>query len=339
MYPPEAICQYLYYTDVVIVDGKIRASLERNSWKLFQMMARTSKKTKFGIAFDHWHITPQLVRDATGDLGSLATQNIGSYGLLNIIRKPSELNKVVLAMKPVIEELKTMQGSDADKRTVIAIGSYDYTGFIGKYKDIFAIVLNTFKVDAVIAISSVSSMEDKASCYAAPPNVVSSPQPRFPSLETHWPLVSAKAKYANVEKLRGLSFEMGTLLYVLEKDAASLNDSAYAKCLDFGMTTRDVLCGMRAFVNRKKYLSRPYMIYATFVREEKTSRRVAFSEFAVSPRNKYDATRQKYGSLHHRGVLMLFNVHMVDVRKRCGADPFSLFKWICEDFRGRKKCG
>ncbi|KAL1468115.1 hypothetical protein MTO96_041687 [Rhipicephalus appendiculatus] len=296
MYPPEAICQYLYYTDVVIVDGKIRASLERNSWKLFQMMARTSKKTKFGIAFDHWHITPQL-------------------------------------------ELKTIQGSDADKRTVIAIGSYDYTGFIDKYKNIFANVLNTFKVDAVIAISSVSSMEDKASCYAAPPTVVSSPQPRFPSLETHWPLVSAKAKYANAEKLRGLSFEMGTLLYVLEKDAASLNDSAYAKCLDFGMTTRDVLCGMRAFVNRKQYLSRPYMLYATFVRDEKTPRRVAFTEFAISPRNKYDAVRQKYGSLHHRGVLMLFNVHMEDVRKRCGADPFSLFKWICEDFRGEKQCG
>ncbi|KAL3198907.1 hypothetical protein MRX96_001486 [Rhipicephalus microplus] len=146
------------------------------------MKAKMAKMAKYGIAFDHWHITPQLVHDATGELGRLANENIGSYGLLNIIRTPSELPKVVIAMRPVIEALKTMQGSDADKRTVIAIGSNDYTGFIDKYKEIYADIINTFKVDTVIAISSVSAMEDKASCYAVPPNVLRSPQPRFPSL-------------------------------------------------------------------------------------------------------------------------------------------------------------
>ncbi|KAH7956936.1 hypothetical protein HPB52_013701 [Rhipicephalus sanguineus] len=144
MYPPEDICQYLYYTDVVIVEGKLRASLERNSWKLFQMKAMAYKKVKCGVAFDHWHITAHLVHDATGELGRLANQNIASYGLLNVIRTPSELQKVLIAMRPVLEALKTIQGGDADKRTVIAIGSYDYsgTGFMDKYKDIFANVIN-----------------------------------------------------------------------------------------------------------------------------------------------------------------------------------------------------
>ncbi|KAH7956745.1 hypothetical protein HPB52_012361 [Rhipicephalus sanguineus] len=161
MYPNDDICQYLYYTDVVIVDGKIRPSLERNSWNQFQIMAKAYSKVKSGIAFDHWHVTPQLVHNAKVELDKLARNKIGSYGLLNVIRKPNELKDVVQAMKPVIEE-------------------------------------------------------------------------------THWPLVNANATYANAETLRGLSFEMGTLIYVLEKDAASLRDGAYAKCVDFGMTTRDV---------------------------------------------------------------------------------------------------
>ncbi|KAL1472154.1 hypothetical protein MTO96_039503, partial [Rhipicephalus appendiculatus] len=85
------------------------------------------------------HITPQLVRNATVELNKLASNKIGSYGLLNVIRKATELKDVVQAMKPVIEALKDLQGSDADRRTVIAIGSYDYgpLGFMKTYKEIF----------------------------------------------------------------------------------------------------------------------------------------------------------------------------------------------------------
>ncbi|KAL1468192.1 hypothetical protein MTO96_041639, partial [Rhipicephalus appendiculatus] len=184
MYPNDDVCQYIYYTDVVIVDGKIRPSLERNSWNKFQIKAKAYNKVKSGIAFDHWYITPQLVDDANDDLNMLARNKIGSYGLLNIIRKPDELASVVQAMKPVIEALKDVQGSDPDRRTVIAVGSYDYggLGFMKTYKDILKDIINTFKADAVIAISSVSSMEDEAGCYAVPPNVLRSRKSKFPSL-------------------------------------------------------------------------------------------------------------------------------------------------------------
>ncbi|KAH8039314.1 hypothetical protein HPB51_005560 [Rhipicephalus microplus] len=131
-------------------------------------------------------ITPELVRNAKNELDELARNKIGSYGLLNVIRKPSELKDVVQAMKPVIEVLKELQGSDDDRRTVIAIGSYDYggLGFLNTYRDIFKDIIDTFKADAAIAISSVSSMEDQAGCYAAPPNVFKSSRSKFPSLAT-----------------------------------------------------------------------------------------------------------------------------------------------------------
>ncbi|KAH7972174.1 hypothetical protein HPB52_008588 [Rhipicephalus sanguineus] len=184
MYPPETICQYLYYTDVVVVDGKIMASLEQNSWKLFQNKARNFNELKPGVAFDHRYITPDLVADARTDLIALAAKNIQSYGLLNVVRKPTELRRIVRSMKPVVDALKDLQGSDPDGRTIIAIGSYDYgrVGFMNEYKDIIEEVVDTFKADAVIAISSVGWIEDEDNCYATPPNVLSSELTRFPTL-------------------------------------------------------------------------------------------------------------------------------------------------------------
>ncbi|KAL1470121.1 hypothetical protein MTO96_040646, partial [Rhipicephalus appendiculatus] len=82
-------------------------------------------------------------------------------------------------------------------------------------------------------------MEDEAGCYAAPPNVFKAARSKFPSLETHWPLVRANESYADGKMLRGLSFEMGTLIYVLESDVGSVRASAYARCIDFGVTSRD----------------------------------------------------------------------------------------------------
>ncbi|XP_075744353.1 uncharacterized protein LOC142803136 [Rhipicephalus microplus] len=286
-------------------------------------------------------ITPELVRNAKNELDELARNKIGSYGLLNVIRKPSELKDVVQAMKPVIEVLKELQGSDDDRRTVIAIGSYDYgdLGFLNTYRDIFKDIIDTFKADAAIAISSVSSMEDQAGCYAAPPNVFKSNRSKFPSLATHWPLVRFNETYADGKMLRGLSFEMGTLVYVLQEGVRSLRAAAYARCTDFIMTSRDAICGKRQFVDAStQFLGEPYDIYATFL-EDDVYNYVAFAEYHTSALEKFVTARRKYGSLHHRSAWLLFNVHLGDVRPKCGADAFSVVKWFCQYYKGTDSCG
>ncbi|XP_070389654.1 uncharacterized protein [Dermacentor albipictus] len=341
MYPPEGLCTYLFYTDVVIVDAKIVAAAERNSWNLFQTKAKKYNTIKSGIAFDHRYISTKLISEAMGELTMLATNKIGSYGLLNIITKPTVLHQTVLALRPAIEALKNIQGSDPGKTTVIAIGSYDYSGsgFMAKYKDIFAEVVGTFKADIVIAISSVGSMEDEANCYAAPPNVLTSPILRFPSMESHWPLVRHNATYANGETLVGLSFEMGALIYVLKQDAKSLNDSAYASCMEAGMTSQDAICTFSKNVDKKnQWLKEPYMVYGTYIHNN-TKRHVAFSEYFTSVREKYTKAVRIFGSLHHRSALLMFNVHLGDVRKKCSVDAFSAIQWICHDFLGQRSCG
>ncbi|KAL1477619.1 hypothetical protein MTO96_035591 [Rhipicephalus appendiculatus] len=322
MYPPDALCQCLFYTDVVIVDGAILASREQNSWKFFQVISKRYKKTKLGIAFDHRYTTSKLLSDARQQLKTLEKKMIHSYGLLNIIRKPDDLRAVMRSMKPVVEKLKKMQGSDPEKRTVVALGSYDYSGsgFMKKYKKIFANVVNNFKADAVIAISSVGEMEDDSTCYAVPPNVVVSPMPRFPSLATHWPLVHRNTSYTNDKIMVGLSFEMRTLIYVLQNDAPDLNSSAYAKCKDYGTTSRDAICGQRRTVDPKaQFLDFPYMTYATFARF-KTKRHAIFAEHHTSTRDKFAEARKMYGSIRRRVALMLFNIHLggrkEEVRRR-----------------------
>ncbi|XP_070389657.1 uncharacterized protein [Dermacentor albipictus] len=341
MYPPEGLCTYLFYTDVVIVDAKIVAAAERNSWNLFQTKAKKYNTVKSGIAFDHRYISTNLISEAMGELTMLATNKIASYGLLNIITKPSVLHQTVLAVRPAIEALKNIQGRDPGKTTVIAIGSYDYSGsgFMAKYKDIFAEVVGTFKADIVIAISSVGSMENEANCYAAPPNVLISPILRFPSMESHWPLVRHNATYANGETLVGLSFEMGALIYVLTQDAKSLNDSAYASCTEAGMTSQDAICPFSKNIDKKnQWLKEPYMVYGTYIHNN-TKRHVAFSEYFTSLREKYTKARRIFGSLHHRSALLMFNVHLGDVRKKCSIEAFSAIKWICHDFLGQQSCG
>ncbi|XP_070389656.1 uncharacterized protein [Dermacentor albipictus] len=283
MYPPEGLCTYLFYTDVVIVDAKIVAAAERNSWNLFQTKAKKYNTIKSGIAFDHRYISTKLISEAMGELTMLATNKIGSYGLLNIITKPTVLHQTVLALRPAIEALKNIQGSDPGKTTVIAIGSYDYSGsgFMAKYKDIFAEVVGTFKADIVIAISSVGSMEDEANCYAAPPNVLTSPILRFPSM----------------------------------------------------------ICTFSKNVDKKnQWLKEPYMVYGTYIHNN-TKRHVAFSEYFTSVREKYTKAVRIFGSLHHRSALLMFNVHLGDVRKKCSVDAFSAIQWICHDFLGQRSCG
>ncbi|KAL1435025.1 hypothetical protein MTO96_001574 [Rhipicephalus appendiculatus] len=185
MYPPERLCQYLYYADVVIVGGQLRASLVQDSWKLFKMKARTYRTVKGGHRFRlPIHCPSEDIRRSAGTQSVGQEKNLKHYGLLNVITKPDELNATVESMKPIIEALKDVQDNDPDKQTVIAIGSLTYKpeGFELEYRQIIEHVVNTFNADAVIAISSVSTMESNDDCYAAPPNVLSSPATEFPSL-------------------------------------------------------------------------------------------------------------------------------------------------------------
>ncbi|KAL3198916.1 hypothetical protein MRX96_001494 [Rhipicephalus microplus] len=121
---------------------------------------------------------------------------------------------------------------------------------------------------------------------------------------------------------------MGTLVYVLQEGVRSLRAAAYARSV-----ARDNL-----WTQARSFWGEPYDIYATFL-EDDVYNYVAFAEYHTSALEKFVTARRKYGSLHHRSAWLLFNVHLGDVRPKCGADAFSVVKWFCQYYKGTDSCG
>ncbi|KAL1466659.1 hypothetical protein MTO96_042584, partial [Rhipicephalus appendiculatus] len=96
------------------------------------------------------------------------------------------------------------------------------------------------------------------------------------------------------------------------------------------------ICGQEK--SDQRFLGYPLNIYGAFL-EDNTFNRVAFSEYHTSARDKFFSASERYGRLHHRSVWLLFNVHLGDIRARCGADAFGVIKWFCRDYRGSTSCG
>ncbi|KAL1435019.1 hypothetical protein MTO96_001568 [Rhipicephalus appendiculatus] len=335
-YPPDKICMYLYYTDVIIMSNNLHGARVNSSWERFQIKAKSYKIIKPGASFDHRYITASLIKSAAPALNALKTSgNIGNFGVLNLITTTAELPRAVQAVKAAVQQIKnTIQGS----HTVIAIGSFDYSNAnFALFANTIKTVVDTFAADTVIAISSVNSILSKADCRAVPPNLYSTTAAdRYPSLARHWPLLMSNATFKQTKTL-GLSFEMGTLYYELESAASTLSDAVNAKCRSIAVTSRDAICGPNKTVDDKiQKLAQPQLTYATFVNSS-VRKRVLFSDFKTSAVERYNLVSRGSGStgLRSRVAWMLFNVHLEDIRKHCGRDPYEPEQTFCNVFLGK----
>ncbi|KAL1435024.1 hypothetical protein MTO96_001573 [Rhipicephalus appendiculatus] len=93
---------------------------------------------------------------------------------------------------------------------------------------------------------------------------------------------------------------MGTMLYVLESEAFSPQGAAYAKCTDFGMTSRDAICGTSMGTNiSAQFLDEPYVVYGTFLGDN-TQKYVAYAEYLTSCRDKH-----RVGRVPNRSIIII----------------------------------
>ncbi|XP_077523516.1 uncharacterized protein LOC144134482 [Amblyomma americanum] len=127
MYPPDRFCDYLYYTNVVIVGDSLQGAEEQTSWKMFQEQAKTYSRVELGVAFHFRYIITQKLDAARNALDTLARNNIKHYGVLNIIGRLFRLRAVVNGLEDVFEKFKEIQGSDPTRKTIIAIASAYYS--------------------------------------------------------------------------------------------------------------------------------------------------------------------------------------------------------------------
>ncbi|XP_065292744.1 uncharacterized protein [Dermacentor albipictus] len=337
MYPPDKYCDYLYYCEVVLSEHELHGAVDDVSWALFQKKAarRTYRRVKVGVAFDYRYITARMLDGARAALAGLSQKNIKHYGLLNVVVSLGELVSTVTALKSVLEKLKFMPGNVTERKIIMAIGLYDYSeGNAWKtYKDVVKNVVDTYKVDTVIAISSAVQARSESECYAVPPTALYSPNPKFIGLMNQSELVAPWYPYENQMAVVGLSLELGTLLYYLRNDAQTEQDIPYAPCVDASMTSLDVLCahGQSTPISRD---GNPVAVagYASTPSKKK----VFLAEILSTFSNKYQRMATGAG-FRNRMAWLLYNVHLGDHTRDC-TGPFDALAKVCQQIKDRSSC-
>ncbi|KAL3196852.1 hypothetical protein MRX96_014946 [Rhipicephalus microplus] len=255
MVPPDGLCNYIYYTSVVVSKGNIYAIEGTRSWNVFQNALSTFKKTSGGIGFDVRYVTVQDL-DATLDskwLKNLTSRNVKHYGVLNVLETSAKVKGVFGKAKDLLKQMKTLQGSDGNRRTLIAMGIYNYheKDAWSNLQEMFTEAVEQSVADTVIAYSSVGWIQSESECLSVPPSVwdksvfledSAKNADRVPDIQTVVGMMKKDRKIKEGIRI-GFSFELATLAYILLKlDAANPYKNINAPCSRMFLTDLSQLC-------------------------------------------------------------------------------------------------
>ncbi|XP_065296830.1 uncharacterized protein [Dermacentor albipictus] len=254
MFPPDGLCHYLFYWDVVVFRKTIRDVDGSHYWEKFKDKTARLKKTSGGISFDSRFVAASSIRSVEKGLEYLATINVKHYGVLSMLATPEKAHDLLQHSKALLQKLKTIQGNDITKRTILAMGLYDY-GSQGEYYSFYTNLLKeaveTSKADTVIAISSVAWLYNASRCDCTPPSVwdasalpglPSTLGRRYPDLRRHAALMSKHQSNFDLKVKMGLSFELATLVYKISRHLQAVNVAIiHSECHRFDWASFDVV--------------------------------------------------------------------------------------------------
>ncbi|KAH7971311.1 hypothetical protein HPB49_021338 [Dermacentor silvarum] len=268
MYPPDGLCRYLFYCNVVVTNASMVGVEVSISWEVFKKQMKKFKKTSGGISFDSRYVTAASIKPVEKQLKDMArNNNIKHYGVLNMLTVPAKAHGLLKQMKVLLKKLKNIQGTRSTRKTILAMGLYDY-GMNGEYYTDFSLLfkdaIESSNADTVIAISSVGWLHDPSKCECTPPSVWdvlrfgglrSILGKKYPDLKRQAALMSKQEHYNNSKVKMGLSFELATLAYNTTYDYIKQNAVDFAKmyteCNLFFTTNFDVVpCKINADSNR-----------------------------------------------------------------------------------------
>lgn len=341
VYPPDGLCHHIYYRDVAVVRGVLVGIEIMSSWEMFKMVMMKYTKTSGGIAFDVRYASPtSLNATVKKELEMLATKNVKNYAVLNVLGVPDRLSKLYNDAKPLLMELKNLQGSDKTRKTIIGIGilNYKLSNAMSRLRDIFNDAVNQHVADTVIAYSSVGWIESIKECYSHPPSVfdrrafdgmAATEAARMPEIRSIATLMTRDKTFSSDTKM-GLSFELGTLIYHLVLPGSHA-DLVNAKCNVMYVTNYDVLpCKLDVFASRNELFQG-----VNVADVPKDLKKVLLFEDDVTITKKCNNLAQNSTYLRHGMSLLLNNVDLGDFTKNgsCAddadrSDPFKRIRIV-----------
>ncbi|XP_075730752.1 uncharacterized protein LOC142774249 [Rhipicephalus microplus] len=317
MVPPDGLCNYIYYTSVVVSKGNIYAIEGTRSWNVFQNALSTFKKTSGGIGFDVRYVTVQDL-DATLDskwLKNLTSRNVKHYGVLNVLETSAKVKGVFGKAKDLLKQMKTLQGSDGNRRTLIAMGIYNYheKDAWSNLQEMFTEAVEQSVADTVIAYSSVGWIQSESECLSVPPSVwdksvfledSAKNADRVPDIQTVVGMMKKDRKIKEGIRI-GFSFELATLAYILLKlDAANPYKNINAPCSRMFLTDLSQLeCRAGNALD---------WIHITHVG---SSTAILMADDAFSLEKKCEELSKSSTSLRQDVSVLLLNAHLGDFSK------------------------
>ncbi|XP_070381081.1 uncharacterized protein [Dermacentor albipictus] len=338
MFPPDGLCHYLFYWDVVVFRKTIQDVDGSHYWEKFKDKTARLKKTSGGISFDSRVVAASIIRSVEKELEYLATINIKHYGVLSMLATREEAHDLLQHTKALLQKLKTIQGNDITKRMILAMGLYDY-GSQGEYYSFFTNLLkeavDTSKADTVIAISSVGWLYNSSRCELTPPSVwdtsalpglASTLGRRYPDLRRHAALMSKHQSNFDLKVKMGLSFELSTLAYTVFQHWQALNVAMiHSECYSLS-TASFAFVPCKNTLRSTRGLVHPDVSIAIL---DDAPRILLFEDEDTLQKKCRDLLKPST-DLRPNMVMLLFNVHLGGISdlNHCGssdplrADPF-----------------
>ncbi|XP_049514531.1 uncharacterized protein LOC125941414 [Dermacentor silvarum] len=254
MIPRDGLCTYVYYTNVVIVMNDFRGVTVPQSWEMFEKEMKTLTRSSGGIGFDIRYTNAAAVNaEVEKKLRELVPKNIKHYGVLNVLQRANKVNDLFNKAKGLLTKLKQVQGNDAQRKTLLALGLYNYReqNAYGILQNMFNDAVDNHVADTVIAYSSVGWIERDLECYSHPPAIFNrgsyqgaavAESERAPEMRRIALMMTRDKQFRSNTKM-GLSFELGTLVYQLKKPYPGqipTPEMANVPCTNLYVTSLDV---------------------------------------------------------------------------------------------------
>ncbi|KAL1420312.1 hypothetical protein MTO96_024397 [Rhipicephalus appendiculatus] len=240
MVPMDGLCHYVYYTNMMVMKGVLTPVKVTVSWNMFKSALRKFNKTTGGVGFDVRYVSETDLQVEVGDqLNELSSGNVKHSGILNVLAPSTKLMDLFKKAKRLLSRLKILQIRDFSRKTLLALGIYNYLGANAweNLQEVFASAVDEAVADTVIAYSSVGWIERRSECFSHPPSIFNISKytgearkyaRRAPDIFTVSRMMARDKRYKTNIKI-GLSFELGTLIYEMKNKSVAI-DMVNAAC-------------------------------------------------------------------------------------------------------------